>query len=375
MGERSQRRGRHISKYERQQILKLIDKAALMGCRREIACQDLGLSPRTVERWKKAGALVDKRTTRSYTPKNKLTEKERAKILKVVNSSEFRDLSPHQIVPILLDRKTYYASESTLYRILRKEKMMAHRGKRRRGKVKRPKPCIATGPNQIWTWDITYLPSAIRGKYHYLYMIIDIYSRKLVGWEVHDQELAEHAAQLIEKACKSQKAKPGLVLHSDNGGPMKGGTMLAKLEALGVEPSFNRPGVSNDNPFSESLFRTLKYRPDFPESCFSSLADAKLWVQLFVHWYNHIHRHSALKFVTPHQRHTGKDQAILNKRKLVLEEAKRKRPERWTGETRNLALPAMVQLNPPKGKVGNKVKVADCESQEQQVSDKQTRAS
>lgn len=375
MGERSQRRGRCIGINERHRILKLVDRVVSMGCRRSLACKDLGISPRTVERWKKADDLVDKRTVRSWCPKNKLTAEERARILEIANSAEFRDLSPHQIVPILLDRKIYYASESTFYRILRQENMMAHRGKRRHGKVKRPKPCVATGPSQIWTWDITYLPSVIRGKYHYLYMIIDIYGRKIVGWEIYDQELAEYAAQLIEKTCKSQKAKPGLVLHSDNGGPMKGGKMLSKLEDLGVAPSFSRPAVSNDNPFSESLFRTLKYRPDFPESCFDSLADARRWVQLFVHWYNHVHRHSSLNFVTPHQRHTGKDQMILDKRKLVLEDAKRQRPERWSGRIRNLVQTAEVHLNPPKGKKARKIIVPDSESQREQAQGKQTKAS
>ncbi len=278
--------------------------------------------------------------------------------MKVVNSPEFRDLPPSQIVPILLDRDQYYASESTIYRILRQEKMMTHRGKRRPRSRRRPKALVATAPNQIWTWDITYLPSAVRGKYHYLYMIVDIFSRKIVGWAIHDEESSAHAARLIARAHKAEGVKAGLVLHSDNGSPMKGGTMLAKLQDLGVIPSFSRPSVSNDNPFSESLFRTLKYRPDFPDTSFSSLSDAQRWVRLFVRWYNGTHRHSALKFVTPNQRHAGLDTKIMEQRKAVLERTKENNTARWRGSVRNWDLPDKVYLNPLKGKEGDHADVA-----------------
>lgn len=235
---------------------------------------------------------------------------------------------------------------------------MTHRGKRRPRSRRRPKALVATAPNQIWTWDITYLPSAVRGKYHYLYMIVDIFSRKIVGWAIHDEESSAHAARLIARAHKAEGVKAGLVLHSDNGSPMKGGTMLAKLQDLGVIPSFSRPSVSNDNPFSESLFRTLKYRPDFPDTSFSSLSDAQRWVRLFVRWYNGTHRHSALKFVTPNQRHAGLDTKIMEQRKAVLERTKENNTARWRGSVRNWDLPDKVYLNPLKGKEGDHADVA-----------------
>lgn len=335
-----------------------MEEAISNGCRKQVACKDLGISERTLLRWRQSESLVDQRTTREFQPPNKLSPEERANVLKVVNSPTYRDLPPCQIVPALLDQDLYYASESTIYRILREEKMLMHRGKRRPQKRQRPKALVATAPNQIWTWDITYLPSAIRGKYHYLYMIVDIFSRKIVGWAVHDEESAAHSARLIAQAHKSEGIKADLVLHSDNGSPMKGSMMLAKLQDLGVVPSFSRPAVSNDNPFSESLFRTLKYRPDFPETSFSSLADAARWVRLFVRWYNGSHRHSALKFVTPNQRHCGLDADLMERRRKTLEKAKEKHGTRWSGSTRNWDLPEQVYLNPFKSKEDEDAKVA-----------------
>lgn len=343
-------KGRLINSETRAEILKLVKETVSNGCRKKIACEDLGIVIRTIQRWEKAESLVDKRTTRQFEPKHKLTKEERDEILKIVNQPEFRDLPPSQIVPILLDRGKYYASESTIYRILGDEKMMVHRGRRRAPSRRRPEPYTATAPNQIWTWDITYLPSAIRGKFHYLYMIIDIFSRKIVGWSIHDEETASHAADLIEQAHQIEGIKAELVLHSDNGSPMKGGTMLAKLQDLGVVPSFSRPSVSNDNPFSESLFRTLKYRPGFPDDCFSSLMDARHWVGVFVRWYNGRHRHSALKYITPNQRHAQEDFDIMEQREQVLEQAREKHSARWSRETRNWELPYEVCLNRPRQK-------------------------
>ncbi len=207
---------------------------------------------------------------------------------------------------------------------------------------------MATGPNAVWSWDISFLKSPIRGVFFYLYLIVDVWSRKIVGFEVHDRESSELAAALVRRACMSEgvDASSLLVLHSDNGGPMKGSTMLATLERLGVIASFSRPRVSDDNPFSESLFRTLKYRPEYPELPFSSLEHARAWVARFVEWYNNEHRHSAIRFVTPAQRHDGSDLAILEQRKAVYERARRRHPERWTGECRDWSPIEIVELNP-----------------------------
>ena len=182
-------------------------------------------------------------------------------------------------------------------------------------------------------------------------LVVDIYSRKIVGWQVHSEELSVLAADLITDICSREGiGKQQVTLHSDNGSPMKGATMLATLQELGVIPSLSRPSVSNDNPYSESLFRTLKYRPEYPEQRFEDLSTARLWVNGFVDWYNNEHLHSSIKFVTPVQRHTGEDVAILKNRKKVYQEAKKKHPERWSGDTRNWDNIEEVNLNPEKDK-------------------------
>ena len=180
-----------------------------------------------------------------------------------------------------------------------------------------------------------------------LYLMMDIGSRKIVGWNVYDVESADLAAALFTDTCTRYQVDPrGIVLHADNGGPMKGATMVATLERLGVLASFCRPSVSNDNPFSESLFRTLKYRPEYPTQPFADLAAARAWVRAFVRWYNTEHLHSAIRFVTPADRHAGRDHALLAARHLVYERARACRPERWSGATRNWNPINVVTLNP-----------------------------
>ena len=185
-------------------------------------------------------------------------------------------------------------------------------------------------------------------------------SRKIVGWEIHENETADHAALLIRKACLAEGiSMQDLVLHSDNGSPMKGATMLAMLQRLGIVPSFSRPSVSNDNPYSESLFGTMKYTPAYPSKPFERLAAAREWVDEFVHWYNEEHRHSGIQFVTPAQRHSGAEKLILMNRKVVYESAKQRNPERWNRETRNWEPVSEVWLNPEKS-----------ETEEQEVREK-----
>jgi len=252
-----------------------------------------------------------------------------------------------QIVPRLADLGRYLASEATIYRILRSVGQLAHRSRSRPATVHRPGEHVATGPNQVFSWDITYLRAAVRGTFYYLYLVQDVFSRKIVGWAVHDRESAELAAELVEEVMIRLDIAPDrVVLHSDNGGPMKGATMLATLQRLGVVPSFSRPGVSDDNPYIEALFRTLKYRPEYPSGRFGSLEEARRWMALFVHWYNTRHLHSSLNFVTPADRHSGKEVEILENRKEVYAAAKRRNPERWTGATRNWAPEGDVVLNP-----------------------------
>ena len=309
----------------------------------------LGVSLRTIERWE-TGNLNDKRKETTHMPPNKLTQEECEMIVMIANSKKYCDLPPCKIVPMLADEGQYIASESSFYRVLREKNQLAHRGHSKPAKHHKPKNFMAFGANQVWSWDISYLPTQVRGLYFYLYFIMDIYSRKIVGWSIHEEELSEHAARLIEQACHDEKVlRDQLVLHSDNGSPMKGITMIAMLEKLGVLPSFSRPSVSDDNPYSEALFRTAKYHPTFPITThFATITDARIWCEKFVIWYNQQHLHSALKFITPQQRHDGHDHLIMKNRHQVYEMAKQKNPSRWARHTRNWVLPQSVSLNPNK---------------------------
>jgi len=281
-------------------------------------------------------------------PMNKLTPEERERIVAVCNEPEFASLPPSQIVPKLADRGEYLASESSFYRVLKAAGQLHRQGRAQAPKkVKPPTTHVAAGPNQVWSWDISWLPSRVRGRFWYLYLIEDIYSRKIVGWEVHERETGELAATLIQRAVMAEQCfRQPLVLHADNGSPMKSQTMRVKLEELGISPSYSRPRVSNDNPFSESLFRTLKYCPAWPSQGFASLEAARTWVLRFVEWYNNRHCHSALKFVTPAQRHRGEDSRLLAQRNRVYEQAKARNPQRWSGQTRDWSAVGPTTLNP-----------------------------
>ena len=324
-----------------------VNDAVAAGARREPACEAVGLDARTLERWR-GGHDDDRRRGPTTAPPNKLSAEERQELLTVMNSNAYRDLSPNQIVPLLADQERFLASESTMYRVLREESLVRHRGRSKAPVRHGPRSHAARGPNQVWSWDITYLKCPIRGVYFYLYMMVDVWSRKVVGWAVHDVECSKLAAALFERTCKAMTLNPkGIVLHADNGGPMRGSTMVATLERLGVLTSFSRPRVSDDNAFSEALFRTLKYRPDFPSKPFANLAAATTWVAGFVAWYNGKHLHSGIRFVTPDDRHHGRDIAILARRSTVYEAARAKRRNRWAGKTRNWDRVGEVVLNPP----------------------------
>jgi putative transposase len=341
---------------DRQLAIDLIDEAVTAGARCARACAVLEIDVRTLQRWKKAlqesADLADRRKASAVNrvSANKLSDAERDAILRVCNQPEYQSLPPSQIVPRLADKDVYIASESSFYRVLREAELVHQRGRSNPSRtVPRPRGFKATGPNQLWSWDITYLASSIRGSFYRLYLVLDIFSRKIVGWEVHESESAEHASVLLRKACLAEGIHwEGLVLHADNGGPMKGTTMLATLQNLGIVPSFSRPSVSDDNPYSESIFRTLKYTPAYPSKPFESIDAARQWVHSFVQWYNEEHRHSAIGYVTPCQRHRGEDSDLLEQRKAVYEAARKQNPQRWSGGTRNWNRVEEVWLNPPK---------------------------
>ena len=339
---------------ERGQIMALLSQAIAAGARQDRACAAISLSERTMQRWQcdvlrgGLGPRGDQRPLRIQTPNNRLSTLERQRLLAIANSAEFGHLPPSQIVPRLADRGQYVASESTFNRVLKAEHQLTHRGSARPGHHRsKPRALSASAPNELFSWDITYLPTSVKGLYFYLYLFMDVYSRKVVGWQVYEEESSDLAGEVMSDLCKRENIAPDqVVLHSDNGSPMKGATMLATLQSLGVMPSFSRPAVSNDNPFSESLFRTMKYRPTYPRRPFENLLAARQWVSTFVQWYNHEHRHSAIGFVTPDERHAGKDSALLSQRVEVYEAAKARYPERWSGATRNWQIVGIVHLNP-----------------------------
>ncbi len=339
---------------DRQRAIDLIEETVIAGARRCKACEVLEIDVRTLQRWQQAlveeKPLEDRRkaAVAERTPANKLSDEEREKILAVCNQPELQSLPPSQIVPRWADNGEYMASESSFYRVLREAEQVHRRGRAQAPRtVAKPKGFQATGPNKVWSWDITFLASSLRGAFYRLYLVLDVFSRKIVGGEVHDNESADHASVLIRKACLGEGiGEDALVLHADNGGPMKGATMLATLQRLGVVPSFSRPSVSNDNPYSESLFRTLKYVPAYPTKPFESIEAARTWVHGFAQWYNNEHRHSAIRYVTPNQRHRGADRMLLKQREAVYETARRRNPQRWSGKTRNWNPVTEVWLNP-----------------------------
>jgi len=333
----------------KQMAIVLIDEATAAGARQHKACEVLGITGRTLRRWRCADSLHDQRKGAPRTCPHALSDEEKKTIVATCNLPQYQSLSPSQIVPRLADEGIWIASESSYYRVLAEHDQCHRRGRAKPPRhAAKPKALAAAIANQVWSWDITYLPTAIRGQFYRLYMVLDIYSRKIVGWEVHGEELATHASVLIDKTCRRERiAKDQLVLHADNGSPMKGATMLATLQKLGVVPSFSRPTVSDDNPYSEALFRTLKYTPAWPKQPFQSLDDARQWVHTFVTWYNTEHRHSGIRFVTPQQRHQGTDTTILAARTHLYEEAKAKHPDRWRGrDVRNWTPIGTVLLNP-----------------------------
>jgi putative transposase len=320
-----------ISVETRREILVFINEAVKSGCRQSSICHRIGITIRSIQNWRKKG-VIDCRKGAAKHVGNKLSDEERQAVIKVTCGDRFRDHTPCEIVPILAEEGIYIASESTFYRILREENLIVR-------KLKKPSKNIpielkAEVPNRLWSWDITYLRTKIRGKFYYLYLFMDVWSRAIMGWEVHETEDKYLSSAMMKRLCLEHKINGNeLTLHSDNGGPMKNATMLSVLQKLGVADSFSRPSVSNDNPYSESLFHTLKYKAGYPAS-FGSLEEAKEWVRRFVGWYNFEHRHSGIGYVTPMERHEGKDFGILTIRQNVYEAARQEHPERWSRNCR-----------------------------------------
>ena len=329
-------------------ILAALGEARATGARLQAACAVIGISARTIERWTGRPGADDRRCGPRQRPRNALSPAEEAHLLTILTSARYGQISPRQLVPRLADEGMYIASESTIYRLRKRVGLdVPYRSVLRTHVTRSVTVHRATRSNQLWSWDITYLPTAIRGRFLRLYLVMDVWSRRIVGWEVHEHEIATHAATLIQRICAESGVDPkGLVLHSDNGKPMRGSTMLTTLQWLGIVPSFSRPHVCNDNPYSEALFRTLKHTPVYPRLPFADLASARRWVTRLVVWYNSEHRHSAIRYVTPDERHSGADIAILARRHALYERARTRRPERWPRHTRNWTPIGLVVLNP-----------------------------
>jgi len=271
----------------------------------------------------------------------------------VLSSSRYAHLAPKQLVPRLADEGVYLASESTIYRLQRRLRLRSPKRELSRTHVTRSSAMHrACRPNQVWSWDITWLPTTVRGVYLRLYLVMDVWSRRIVGWRIAESDSAEIAAKLITQACSDGNVDPrGLVLHSDNGKPMRASTMITTLQWLGVVPSFSRPHVSDDNPYSEALFRTLKHTPAYPHVPFADIVCAQRWVARFVAWYNSEHRHSAIRYVTPDERHGGGEHKILNRRQELYRRARAANPQRWSCGTRNWAPVGLVVLNPQRAPI------------------------
>jgi len=343
---------------DRRTLAQDIHVAHSNGATRRLACETAGIAVRTLQRWQAQDGLVSgdgRPDAVRPVPKHALSPAERAELLRVANEPRFADVPPARIVPMLADENVYLASESTFSRVLREQGQTKHRGRAKAPKAVRPPTThIASAVRQVWCWDMTYLPALVVGQWFYLTLILDLYSRKIVGWEVHATDHADHAAQLVRRTALAEGIAAGLakpVLHGDNGATLKATTVLAMLHWLGVKPSYSRPRVSDDNAYAESLFRTAKYRPEFPATGFADLDEARAWAAGFVQWYNVDHRHSGIRYVSPAQRHAGHDHAILAARHALYTTARELNPARWSGKTRNWSPIGAVTLNPERDSV------------------------
>ncbi len=315
----------------------------------------IGICSRTLRRWGLAfeayGFSQDRRKGSPRLVVHRFSEEERQQVLESVNDSRFADLTPAQIVAILAEEGTYVGSESTIYRIMRQEGLLNHRGRTRLPREAREVPVLeATGIHQVLAWDITLLPGPVKGQFFYLYMVLDVWSRRILGVEVHERECSELASAFFDRVCRDEGISKGsaAVLHSDNGAPMRSFTLAAKMAELGVSLSFSRPRVSNDNAYAESWFRTMKYHQSYPLRRFRDLLSVKAWVEGFVEWYNAEHRHSGIKYVTPNQRHYGQADGICAIRQQTYEQARQRHPRRWARPPRDWSQPEIVRINQPR---------------------------
>lgn len=287
------------------------------------------------------------------TPRNALSEAERAAVRETLNSERFMDMPPRQVYATLLDESRYLCHWRTMYRVLAAHGEVRERRSLRQHPVYRKPELLATRPNQVWSWDITHLRGPVKWSSYKLYTVLDIFSRYVVGWLIAEVESSELARQLIAVSARKQGILPDqLTLHADNGAPMTGKPLSQLLVDLGITRSHNRPHTSDDNPFSEAQFKTMKYRPDYPDR-FDSVAHARQWARGFFEWYNDAFYHSGLNLLTPASVHYGEAAAIQQQRQAVMAAAYAAHPARFSGGLPQVqGTPAAVWINPPV-EVGN----------------------
>jgi putative transposase len=306
----------------------------------------LGLPVASYYRRRRSGA--QKPTSRVSGAFRELADDEKKTVLQVLHEPRFVDRAPAEIFAMLLDEGKYYCSVRTMYRYLNENGEV----RERRDQLRHPeyvKPeLMATAPNQLWSWDITKLKTYTKLVYLYLYVILDVFSRYVVGWMLAEHENAKLACRLVEETYDKQGVQPGqIALHSDRGSPMKSHSLAQLLATLDVEPSFSRPHVSDDNPYSESQFKTLKYHPGFPNR-FAGPQDGLQHCRTFFPWYNEDHRHSGIAYLTPSDVHHGRAAEVIARRQQVLDDAYRAHPERFPrGVPTAQQLPPAVWINPP----------------------------
>ena len=311
-------------------------------------CAAVGVSRATVERRRSCLAAPPAIVRPRSTPVRALTAPQQQVVLDLLHASRFADQAPAEIYATLLDEGVYYCSIRTMYRILGQNGEVRERRRQLRHPVYQKPELLAEGPNQVWSWDITKLMGPSKWTYFYLYVILDIFSRRVVGWRVADAETATLFKPLFDDAIEKHNVPFGqLTLHADRGGPMKAKATAFLLADLGVTRSHNRPHTSNDNPFSESHFKTLKYQPRFPKR-FGCIEDAKAFCRAFFDWYNQDHHHSGIGLMTPDQVHYGQIDAVHAARQVTLDQVFRDNPERFVKKPPvPPAKPTAAWINPP----------------------------
>jgi len=313
------------------------------------ACEALGVSRAGLYRRRAVGNRPPRVSRKRPAPPRALSAEEKRNVIDILHSERFQDKAPHEVYSTLLDEGAYHCSIRTMYRILGENaEVKERRNQLRHPEYKKPE-LLATAPNQVWSWDITKLLGPAKWTYFYLYVILDIFSRYVVGWMVASRESAELAKRLITDSCSKQGIQKGqLTIHADRGSSMKSKPVAFLLSDLGITKTHSRPHVSDDNPYSEAQFKTLKYRPDFPDR-FGSIEDARAFCQTFFRWYNQEHRHTGISLLTPEMVHYGKARAIIESRQNVLTAAYDAHPERFVRkQPLHKPLPEAAWINPPK---------------------------